>query len=225
MRKILIAVALFASTSYVACGGGGEEAKPPVTPTVDSASAMPAPTPTPSAEPAMSAAPSASVTASAEPPKPKSLFDRLGGKDAIAKVVDAALKNITEDKRINKFFAKTVKDPKKVDALKANLVDQICQATGGPCEYKGKDMKTAHKGMKIKEADFQAFVEDVTKALDSAGVGATEKQELLDALGGMKGDIVEEQPGKGKTGAGAPAGSGSAKPAGSAAKPAGSAKK
>src|SRR4051812_16264172 len=140
MRKILIAVALFASTSYVACGGGGEEAKPPVTPTVDSASAMPAPTPTPSADTAMSAAPSASVTASAEPAKPKSLFDRLGGKDAIAKVVDAALKNITEDKRINKFFAKTVKDPKKVDALKANLVDQICQATGGPCEYKGKDM-------------------------------------------------------------------------------------
>jgi hemoglobin len=219
MRKILIAVALFASTAYVACGGGGEEAKPPVTPTVDSASAMPAPTPTPSAEPAMSAAPSASVTASAEPPKPKSLFDRLGGKDAIAKVVDAALKNITEDKRINKFFAKTVKDPKKVDALKQNLVDQICQATGGPCEYKGKDMKTAHKGMKIKEADFQAFVEDVTKALDSAGVGATEKQELLDALGGMKGDIVEAGP--------APKGaaSGSAKPAGSAAKPAGSAKK
>jgi len=218
MRKILIAVALFASTSYVACGGGGEEAKPPVTPTVDSASAMPAPTPTPSADTAMSAAPSASVTASAEPAKPKSLFDRLGGKDAIAKVVDAAVKNIADDKRINKFFAKTVKDPKKVDALKANLVDQICQATGGPCEYKGKDMKAAHKGMKIKEADFQAFVEDVTKALDSAGVGAQEKQELLDALGGMKGNIVEAAP--------AAKGAASAKPAGSAAaKPAGSAKK
>jgi len=214
-RKILIALALVASTAYVACGGGGEEGKGAADPSSSAsvaATPTPAPTPTETAAPA----PSPSPSVSAEPPKPKSLYERLGGKDAIAKVVDASLKNISEDKRINKFFTKTMKDPKKVEALKTNLIDQICQATGGPCEYKGKDMKTAHKGMKIKEAEFTAFVEDVTKALETAGVAKAEQDELLGALGPMKADIVEEQPGKGKTGAGTP-GSASAKPATSAA--------
>lgn len=217
-RKILIAAALLASTAYIACGGGGEEGKGANDP---SASASVAATPTPAPTPTETAAPSASPapTTPPEPPKPKSLYERLGGKDAIAKVVDASLKNITEDKRINKFFAKTVKDPKKVEALRANLIDQICAATGGSCEYKGKDMKTAHKGMKVKEADFTAFVEDVTKALDSAGVGKPEQEELLGALGGMKGDIVEEtaKPGTKPAASGSAAGAKSTAPAKSAA--------
>ena len=71
-----------------------------------------------------------------------------------------------------------------------NLVNQICQASGGPCKYTGKTMKEAHKGMGITDADFGALVEDLVKALDKFKVGATEKNELLGALGGMKGDIV-----------------------------------
>jgi len=218
-RKILIAIALVASTAYVACGGGGEEGKGAVDP---SASATVAATPTPAPTPTETAAPAPSPSPVAEPPKPKSLYERLGGKDAIAKVVDAALKNISDDKRINKFFTKTVKDPKKLEALRTNLIDQICQATGGPCEYKGKDMKTAHKGMKVKEADFTAFVEDVQKAMETSGVGKTEQDEMLGALGPMKADIVEEQPGKGKTGAGetGAATKGSAAPAASPKAPA-----
>jgi len=62
--------------------------------------------------------------------------------------------------------------------------------SGGPCKYTGKDMKTAHKGMGITDADFNALVEDLVKALDKNHVGATEKSELLGALGAMKGDIV-----------------------------------
>lgn len=226
-RKILIAIALVASTAYVACGGGGEEGKGAASP-ADSATVAATPTPAPTPTETAAPAPSPSPVVSAEPPKPKSLYERLGGKDAIAKVVDGSIKNISEDKRINKFFTKTLKDPKKSEALRTNLIDQICQATGGPCEYKGKDMKTAHKGMKIKEADFTAFVEDVQKALETAGVGKTEQDELLGALAPMKADIVEEQPGKGKTGAGEtgkPAASGSAAAgAKSAAPAAGSAK-
>jgi len=70
------------------------------------------------------------------------------------------------------------------------LVDQICQATGGPCTYKGQTMLAAHKGMKITDAEFTALVEDLVKSLDKFKVGAPEKNELLSALGGMKGDIV-----------------------------------
>ncbi len=122
--------------------------------------------------------------------KQKSLYSRLGGKKAITAVVDQFVTNVAGDARINKFFADTVKDPKRVEKLKTNLVDQICNATGGPCKYKGKDMKTAHKGMGISDADFNALVEDLVAALDKFNVGATEKNELLGALGGLKPQIV-----------------------------------
>jgi hemoglobin len=124
--------------------------------------------------------------------KQKSLYSRLGGKKAISAVVDQFIANVVADNRINSFFADTAKDPKRVAKLKKNLVDQICQASGGPCKYKGMDMKTAHKGMGVSEADFNALVEDLVKALDHFNVGATEKNELLGALGPMKGDIVEK---------------------------------
>lgn len=122
--------------------------------------------------------------------KPKSLYSRLGGKKAITNVVEEFVNNCAADTRINKFFAATAADEKRLRDLKRNLVDQICSASGGPCKYKGKDMKTAHKGMGITDADFGALVEDLVKALDKFNVGATEKNELLGALGGMKGDIV-----------------------------------
>lgn len=118
-------------------------------------------------------------------PKEKSLFDRLGGLDAIKAVVHEFTTNVGADKRINKRFAKS-----DIPKLEKTLVDQVCEATGGPCKYAGKNMVEAHKGMKISEAEFTALVEDLVKALDKFKVPAKEKNELLGALGGMKGDIV-----------------------------------
>jgi hemoglobin len=122
--------------------------------------------------------------------KAPSLYHQLGGKHGIKKVVNDFVGNVANDGRINKFFADTAKDPKRLASFKGKLVDQICQASGGPCKYKGKDMKTAHKGMGITDADFNALVEDLVKALDSNGVSADAKNTLLGALGPMKGDIV-----------------------------------
>jgi hemoglobin len=124
--------------------------------------------------------------------KEKSLYDRLGGKKAISAVVDEFVNNVAADGRINKFFAQTASDPARLAGFKKKLVDQICQASGGPCKYTGKDMKTAHHGMGITESDFNALVEDLVKALDKFKVGETEKNQLLGALGPMKGDIVEK---------------------------------
>ena len=118
----------------------------------------------------------------------KSLYDRLGGKDAITAVVEDFVGNVAADKRINTFFANA-----DIPGLKQKLVDQICEATGGPCKYAGKDMKTAHAGMGVKDADFAAIVEDLVKSLDKFKVPQKEKDELLGALGGMKGDIVTAQ--------------------------------
>ncbi|MDE3019657.1 MAG: group 1 truncated hemoglobin, partial [Nitrospirota bacterium] len=74
---------------------------------------------------------------------------------------------------------------------KRHLVDQVCTASGGPCTYAGRDMKTTHAGMKISNADFTALVEDMVKALKTFNVPEAEKNELLGLLGPMKNDIVE----------------------------------
>ncbi len=122
--------------------------------------------------------------------KDKTLYERLGGKKSIVAVVDAFVGNVAGDARINRFFKPDVDDPKRLAKFKKNLVDQICQAAGGPCVYKGKDMKTAHAGMGITSPDFDALVQDLVAALDKFKVGDTEKNQLLGVLGPMKSDIV-----------------------------------
>lgn len=125
--------------------------------------------------------------------KEKSLYDRLGKKKAITAVVDEFVSRVAADNRITKFFAAAASDPARLKKFKSNLVDQICQAGGGPCKYKGKDMKTAHMGMGVGGADFDALVEDLVGALDKFKVGAHEKDQLLGVLGPMKTDIVEKK--------------------------------
>jgi hemoglobin len=119
-------------------------------------------------------------------PPGKSLYERLGGKTAISAVVDQFVANVAGDSRINGRFANT-----DIPQLKGHLVDQVCMASGGPCRYRGRDMKTTHAGMKISDADFGALVEDLVKALDTFKVPAQEKGEVLGLLGPMKKDIVE----------------------------------
>jgi hemoglobin len=116
----------------------------------------------------------------------KPLFERLGGLPAIAAVVDDFLANVGADARINQRFANT-----DLGHLKKLLVDQICMATGGPCTYTGRNMVDAHTGMGITDEEFGALVEDLVKTLNKLNVPEKEQGELLSALGGMKGDIVE----------------------------------
>jgi hemoglobin len=125
--------------------------------------------------------------------KEKSLYDRLGKKKAITAVVDEFVSRVAADTRINRYFADAAADPKRLASFKVKLVDQICEASGGPCKYKGKDMKTAHMGMGISGADFDALVGDLVGALDKFKVGQHEKDQLLGALGPMKSDIVEKK--------------------------------
>jgi hemoglobin len=115
----------------------------------------------------------------------KSLYERLGGLPYIQAVVDDFTANVAADNRINQRFAKT-----DIPVLKKLLVDQICEATGGPCKYTGRDMKTTHKGMNITDPEWNALVEDLVKTLDKYKVPEKEKNELLALLAPMKPDIV-----------------------------------
>jgi hemoglobin len=155
-----------------ACGGKPPPKEPPIAETIADAGAEDAAPP--------------------EPPKPKSLYERLGGKEAIAKVIDTFVKNVAADTKINKRFAKTKGD--KLDKFKANMVDQICEATGGDCKYSGKSMKDAHKGMKIKEEEWNALLLDLKNALEENKVGDAEQNDLVALLAPMKDDIVEVKP-------------------------------
>lgn len=115
----------------------------------------------------------------------KSLYDRLGGKEALTSVVAELWKVVGADTRINGRFAAT-----RPDAFASQLVDFLCQAAGGPCEYKGKDMVAAHTGMQLAESDFRALAEDTALVLDRFKVPAQEKGEVMNMLGSLKGAVV-----------------------------------
>jgi len=120
------------------------------------------------------------------------LVDQTGvpqfGRAAISVVVDDFVANVVADDRINARFKAL--PPAAVAKLKSNLADQICEAAGGPCSYLGRDMKATHTGMNITDAEWNATVESLVKALDKNKVPAKEKGDLLAALGPMKKDIV-----------------------------------
>lgn len=115
-----------------------------------------------------------------------SLYERLGGVDAITAVTRAAVDRQMKDDRISQKYART-----NVDRLIKEFVDQICQATGGPCTYTGRDMTEAHHNMGVTSGEFQAFVEDVVAVLDGFKVGKAEQDELLNILAPLRGEIVE----------------------------------
>jgi hemoglobin len=127
----------------------------------------------------------------AAPPAPKSLYERLGGKEGLAKIVDTLLKTVTTDNDLKKPFGKTTGE--RAEGFKNSFVELLCEKTGGPCNYAGKDMKTAHKAMKIDERQWEAFVKDLTTALDTNQIGDDEKNELFVLLAPMHDDIVEKK--------------------------------
>lgn len=115
------------------------------------------------------------------------LYQRLGEKPAIEAVVDDFVARVAADSRINEKFANA-----SIPRPKQRLVDQIWQASGDPCLYTGADMKTAHRGMGITNAEFDALVGDLVATLDKFKVPDREKNELLSVLGPMRKDIVEK---------------------------------
>jgi hemoglobin len=121
-------------------------------------------------------------------PAKKTLYERLGGLPAITAVVDDFVGNVARDRRINGFFAKT-----NIPRLKFLLVQQICQASGGPCLYTGRDMKSAHRGMGVANRHFDALVQDLGRTLKKFRVPAQEQKELVAALAPLKKDIVERR--------------------------------
>jgi hemoglobin len=120
----------------------------------------------------------------------KSLYARLGGYDAVAAVVDDFIGRLVSDKRFAKFFVGHSEDSLK--KIRQHIVDQFCNAAGGPCVYIGRDMKTSHKGLGITGDDWDAAATHLVATLDKFKVPKTEKDELLAFVTSLRKDIVEK---------------------------------
>jgi len=157
-----------------ACGGGSKGKNPSTTPPTTSSP------PTGTTE-----TPAAVQDKPAEPPAAKTLFERLGGKPAITAVVaEFVARTTTDDKIKDRFF--------NVDAdkLKELLVEFVCMATGGGCQYTGRDMATTHGGMDLSDDEFNALAGDLVGALDKFKVPEKEKGELLAPIAALQPQIV-----------------------------------
>ena len=117
-----------------------------------------------------------------------SLYRRLGGYDALAAVTDDFIGRLATDKQLGRFFVGHSTD--SLHRIRQLVLDQLCAATGGPCVYIGRDMKTAHAGMHITEADWSVAVADLNATLVKFSVPVREQGEVLSVIGALKPDIV-----------------------------------
>ena len=120
-----------------------------------------------------------------------SLYKRLGGYDAIAAVVDDFIGRMASDPQLSKFFVGH--STQSLQRIRQFVVEQLCQAAGGPCFYTGRSMKESHAGMGISQADWDVAVKHLTATLDKFKVGPKEREDLFAAIGPLQADIVDSK--------------------------------
>lgn len=137
---------------------------------------------------ALLVAATAGVAAPQKAATARSLYQRLGGYDAIASIVDDLERRFGEDPELRLFTVGASADTGKRQTQL--LVEFLCERTGGPCAYLGRDMKTAHAGLTITEAHWKATMGHLGAALDAAKVHESEKAELMEIFVKLKPDIA-----------------------------------
>ncbi|MDQ1817034.1 group 1 truncated hemoglobin [Massilia sp. CCM 9210] len=113
------------------------------------------------------------------------MYQGLGGQGGIRKIVDTFIPMIMADARIKESFRDT-----DLKNLSMRLEEQFCELAGGPCKYKGKDMKEIHDGLNITNAQFNALAEDLQAAMDKNGVAPAVQNKLVARLAPMQKEIV-----------------------------------
>ncbi len=114
-----------------------------------------------------------------------SLYQAFGEKAGLVKLMDDFVPRLQADPRLAEAFKNA-----NVANLKLQLVNQICQVSGGPCEYKGPDMKVTHSNMDITKTDFNALVEVLQKSMDAQGIAFSSQNKLLAKLAPMHRDVI-----------------------------------
>jgi hemoglobin len=117
------------------------------------------------------------------------LYERLGGYDAIASVANDLLPRMQADAQLARFYQHRGEDGLR--RSRQLLIDFLCSRAGGPLYYTGRDMKITHKGMKISESDWSAFLGHLNATLDALQVPHAERVEVVALMQSTKPDIVE----------------------------------
>jgi hemoglobin len=121
--------------------------------------------------------------------KEATLYSRLGGYDAIAAVADDLLPRLMTDTQLGRFWQHRGEDG--VRREKQLLIDFLCASAGGPLYYRGRDMATVHRGMRISESDWTIFLNHVNATLDKFAVPARERGEAVAFVESLKKEVVE----------------------------------
>ena len=119
----------------------------------------------------------------------KTLYERLGGYDAISAVADDLLPRLQTDSQLARFWQHRGEDGLKRE--KQLLVDFLCSSAGGPMYYTGRDMKISHKGMTISDSDWSRFLGHLNATLRAFQVPQAERDEVVAFVQSTKSDIVE----------------------------------
>ncbi len=129
-----------------------------------------------------------SLNAQQQATEQPSLYKRLGGYDIIAATVDNFLERYDNDPALASFLGGL--NAAEEARIRQHFVDYICERTGGPCLYLGRNMTETHEGLKITDSQFEIVAQHLDDALGHVGVEEREKQELLSMLIALRGQIV-----------------------------------
>jgi len=125
-----------------------------------------------------------------EKPTKASLFDRLGGEEGIAKIVDDIVQTHIDNPEINRVFIPFKNDLVRLKALKKHSREFLSAGTGGGATYTGKDLPTAHTGLKTTEKEFLSAIDDILMVLNNHNIDEETKKDMLYILYSLKGAVI-----------------------------------
>lgn len=120
------------------------------------------------------------------------LFEKLGGREGIYKIVEDTVENHMNNPAIKARFLPYKNEPEKLAVIKSHIIDFFSMGSGGPAHYQGRDMETAHRGMNISPGEYVHTVDDIFAALDKNDIDETAKKEVLYILWSLKGMIISK---------------------------------
>lgn len=120
----------------------------------------------------------------------KTIYEKLGGVEGVSKIVDEIVDEHLKNENIKHYFEPLKKNEEYFNQFKNHVKDFLGAGTGGAEQYKGRDMKNAHKGMNLSHEDFLLAIDDILVVLDRNKVDRTSRNELLATLYSLKGVVI-----------------------------------
>jgi hemoglobin len=127
---------------------------------------------------------------------PKSLYERLGQRDGLYRLMSASIDSLHGNEQLNRQNAKLaafrMRGTTNPTAFKQLVTDFMCKLTGGGCNYQGRSMPASHAHLDITDADWKLFIDDMYRVMTRLGIGSTEQHELVDLMTNLKSEIVKQ---------------------------------